>query len=257
MMLLNAIEREDAETRGVVLSNAAVVYAESADAESADAFFKEAVDLAVASDDRVAQATRLGNYGWFLLLVGRPRRAQTTLEQALVLSQELGLKLQTAVQTDNLGLVRDALGEYTAALELHEQAVQLTTDKGWQSLFRANAANSLISLGRYDDALALLDTMLVAARAQPHDDALVAGLIAQARARLAVGLHSIEPVIDEAIAVARKLDHRRLLAEALAERSRWQARQGQSDGALASWDEAQKLYLLLHMPQGKLSPDWL
>ncbi|MCK6576564.1 MAG: hypothetical protein L6Q98_00520 [Anaerolineae bacterium] len=255
LMQLNAVEREDVETRGVVLANAAMIYAEGADAESADSFFKEAIELAASAGDRAAQATRLGNYGWFLLLVGRPRRAQTTLEQALAISQELGLKLQEAVETDNLGLVHDALGEYPRALDLHQRAETLASEPEWTAVFRVNAANTLTALGRADEALSLVDQALAAGGS---DETRIAALIAQARARLAAGsLEGVDSTLDDAVAHARRLDHRRLLAEALAERSRLQSRQGDHEAAGASWSEAQKLYLLLHMPQGKLSPDWL
>ncbi|MFN8448689.1 MAG: hypothetical protein U0521_08900 [Anaerolineae bacterium] len=86
LMVLNSLDGADQETRGLVLSNAANAYAEQGDVESADAFFTEAITIAEHLGDPVAESTRNGNYGWFLLLVGRPRRAMTTLERALSIS---------------------------------------------------------------------------------------------------------------------------------------------------------------------------
>ena len=114
LMILNTLDSADQETRGLVLSNAANAYAEQGDAESADAFFTEAISISEQLGDATAETTRCGNYGWFLLLVGRPRRAITTLERALIISQRLNMPLQSAVQLDNLGLVYDSLGDYPA-----------------------------------------------------------------------------------------------------------------------------------------------
>ncbi len=134
-----------------MLSNAANAYAEQGDAESADAFFTESIAIAERLGDRAAEATRCGNYGWFLLLVGRPRRAMATLERALVISESLNLALPTAVQYDNLGLVYDSLGDTAMALERHRKALALVSAQGdplWAAQIKVNLANTLIALGR-------------------------------------------------------------------------------------------------------------
>ncbi len=63
--------------------------------------------------------------------------------------------------------------------------------------------------------------------------------------------------INEATLLARKIENRRLLAEALSLQSQQQAALDQQTAALAAWDEAQRLYKMLHMPQGKTQPAWL
>src|SRR5690606_12888831 len=105
LMMLSSVD--DWATRGVVISNAAIAYADLGDTESAEAFFDEAIEIANRLEDHAAEATRRGNYGWFLLSTGRPQRAIVTLEQALRLSEQEGLQLQIAIQTDNLGLAYD------------------------------------------------------------------------------------------------------------------------------------------------------
>lgn len=258
LMLLNALDRQDAETRGLVLANAAMIYAEGADAESADSFFKESIELASSLNDPLAHSTRLGNYGWFLLLIGRPRRAQATLEQALTVSRENHLTLQEAVQIDNLGLVFDNLGEYPRALEMHEQALTLADDAHWLAVIRVNTANTLMALNRYEDAASLVMGALESARGRNDQEALVMALTAQGHYLMSAGqLDGAAGTLEEALAIARKIDQRRLLAEALSQRSRLEARRGMNRIAADTWEEAKKLYLLLHMPQGKLSPDWL
>jgi hypothetical protein len=66
-----------------------------------------------------------------------------------------------------------------------------------------------------------------------------------------------DALLTEAIALARKIENRRLLAEALAMRSQQHAALERPDEATAAWGEAQRLYLMLHMPQGKIQPAWL
>jgi len=262
LMLINSLHRDDYDTRGLVLANAALIYADGADAESADAFFKESIELADSAKDPAAKATRLGNYGWFLLLIGRPRRAQTMLDQAITMSREQGLKLQEAVQIDNLGLVHDGLGEYPRALELHKEASALMNevrDPYWGLTFRVNTANTLTALGRQAEALGMAEGVIQrAAREVKFQDVLCAAQIARARALVMAGdFEAAAAVIEEALVLARKLELRRLVAETLGERSRIAARRGDLALAESAWADAQKQYLILHMPQGKITPEWL
>jgi tetratricopeptide (TPR) repeat protein len=262
LMLLNSLNG-DQETRGLILSNAANAYAEQGDAESADAFFTEAITIAEQLGDQVAETTRNGNYGWFLLLVGRPRRAIATLERALNVSQPLHLTLQSAIQLDNLGLVYDSLGDIPAALERHRQALAQVSGSGdvamaaWAAQFKVNLANTLINARSYDEAQTLLDDAVEQGRTS-GSELLIAALTGQARLWLAREQPAAaEDALSEAILLARKLDNRRLLAEALNVRSQQQAVLAQDSEAAATWEEAQRLYLMLHMPQGKQQPLWL
>lgn len=263
LMLLNSTDANDLETRGLVLSSAANAYAEHGDAESADSFFTEAISLAERTGDRAAETTRCGNYGWFLLLVGRPRRAISMLERALPISQALGLTLQAAVQFDNLGLVYDSLGDYPAAIEKHRKALallhELNADAAlWMGQVSINLANTLLSMSSEDDAAPLIEAAVTQGRESGQNELLIAALTAQARLRLHIGQSAVaDAPLTEAIALARKIENRRLLAEALAMRSQQYAALERADDASAAWSEAQRLYLMLHMPQGKIQPAWL
>ncbi len=258
LMLLNSLSENDQETRGLVLSNAANAYAEQGDAESADAFFTEAISIAEHLGDHVAETTRSGNYGWFLLLVGRPRRAIATLERALTISQQHNLTLQSGIQIDNLGLVHDALAEYPVALEKHRKALESVTDPAWAGQIKVNLANTLISTHELDQAQVLLDDALAQARDAQNGELIIAALVGQARLWVTrEQAASAEDGLSEALTLARKLENRRLLAEALSIRSQQQAALGHADEASAAWEEAQRNYLMLHMPQGKLQPAWL
>ena len=81
---------DDLATRGLVLSNAANAYADQGDTESAAAFFRESIEIAEQVGDEVAQTTRRGNYGWFLLSTGQPRQGMEALEKAVITSERLG-----------------------------------------------------------------------------------------------------------------------------------------------------------------------
>ena len=175
-----------------------------------------------------------------------------------MISQQHDLRLQSAIQLSNLGLVQDSLGETAAALERHRAALVLVDDPAWAAQIRINLSGTLVSTGAFDEAQALLDAALEYARAGQGGDLLIAALNGQARLLLARQQPAAaDDALAEAAALARKLDHRRLLAEALALRSQQQAALGHAAEAAAAWDEAHRLYLMLHMPQGKTQPLWL
>ncbi len=261
LMALNLLDEGDLETRGLVLSNAANAYADQGDVESADAFFNETITIAEKLNDRTGEATRRGNYGWFLITIGRPRRAIATLEQALRSSQALGATLQTAVQSDNLGLAYDSVSDYPIAISYHRQAFDLIRavgDARWTAMIGANLAATLISLGQTTEAQILLDDSVGYGRANNDAEVFTRAAIGLSRLALMRGQPAIvDDLLAEALTMARRSDIRRLVAEVLAMRSEQQAALGQHAQASASWDEALKLFNILRMPQAKQQPAWL
>lgn len=259
LMMLSSVD--DWATRGVVISNAAIAYADLGDTESAEAFFNETIEIANRLEDHAAEATRRGNYGWFLLSTGRPQRAIVTLEQALRLSEQVGLKLQIAIQTDNLGLAYDTLGEYDKAVTFHRSAleqIQGLNSPHWHSSIRINLAGTLFNLGEIEESRPLLRQALIDGREQADVEVIVRALVGQAR----LALHDHQPqeadeMLQEAIQLARRADMRRQLAEALQVQSEQQAALNETARSLTLWDEAQKLFSILQMPQAELEPEWL
>jgi tetratricopeptide (TPR) repeat protein len=259
-MALNML-RNDPDTRGVVLSNAANAYAEQGDIDSADAFFNEAINLAHRTKNTTAETTRRGNYGWFLIATGRPRQAIAALEQALRLSESLELDLQRAVQTDNLGLAYDLMGDFTKALEFHERARALAQPLGnqrWKMIFQVNEANTRLELGQTDAAALLLEEALRQSRADSHIEGIVQALIGTARVYLKRKQpQQAENALSEALALARKADLRRLVAETLSVQSQHQAAVNNPERSLALWEEARKLFGILQNPKANHMPAWL
>ncbi|MBZ0279301.1 MAG: tetratricopeptide repeat protein [Anaerolineae bacterium] len=260
LMLLSSLN-EDWETRGLVLANAATAYVDQGDIDSADSFFNETIAIARRVGDEAAEATRRGNYGWFLLMTGRPQQALSTLEYALRMSENLGLELQAAIQTDNLGLTHDALNAYPRALELHQEAqkrVALLDQPHWESAFRVNEANTQLALGEVDKAIGLYEKVLEQARIDTDAEVIIRALIGRARASIQQGQPTeATPWLNEATMLARKADMRLLLAESLSAASEQQAALQERERAITSWEEARKLFTMLHAPQGKNQPAWL
>ncbi len=260
LMALNML-RNDPDTRGVVLSNAANAYADQGDIESADAFFNEAIVLAQRTKNTTAEATRRGNYGWFLLATGRPRQAIAALEQALRLSESLKLDLQRAIQTDNLGVAYDLMGDFPKALEYHQRArefVQPLRNRQWETSFQVNEANTRLELGQIDAAALLLEEALHQSRADGHIEGIVQALIGTGRVYLKRKQpQQAETALNEALALARSADLRRLVAEALSAHSQQQAAVNNPERSLALWEEARKVFGILQNPKANHLPAWL
>ena len=257
LMLLNTIK--DDETRGIVLSNAATAYVDYGDVETAEAFFVESVQIAQRLQDRQSEATRRGNYGWFLLNTGRAKLAIQTLEYALRQSENLGLKLQAAVQTDNIGSAYDELLDDENALIFHAKAwekIKLMDDPHWKAFISANLAHTLLSQNKLDDAETALQAALKIARENGHPELLIKTLNGLAKLALKRDdLTAVEPMLQEVYEIADRSGARRLLADAKLIHSELAAREGDSEASQAHWQQAADLLKLLMIQLEK--PDWL
>ncbi|MCU0497842.1 MAG: hypothetical protein MUF87_10860 [Anaerolineae bacterium] len=258
LMYLNSV---DLETKGIVLANAATAYVEQGDIETAESFFAESIKIAQKLHDAAAEATRRGNYGWFLMATGRLSRALTTLEYAYKQSEALNLSLAMAVQTDNIGLTHGGLGQDELALQYHRRALTMieTIDQQyWLAIIQCNLAAQGFKIGEIDQAQAgferalgigqSLDNLEITIRAQ-------AGL-----ARLAIARNDLEAAslaTQNAVNMARRTMIRRLIAEALRVQSELYAKQDQLDAARSAWAEVQKIYEALHHPDATVKPVWL
>jgi len=261
MALQTLSSSDDIETRGVVLANTAIAFVDYSDMETVDSFFVESIQIAGQLADRVAESTRRGNYGWFLLVTGKPDRALEMLEYALHLSEQLGLKTQLAVQTDNIGLVYDEIGNYERAVYYHAKAWELLSGSEeihWRGIVSANLGNSLVSLGKDDEAQKLLDVALESGRNQDDNEVIVRALIGLVRLNMKdefVG--HIGKWLDEAQTRAEALHSRRLLGDIYALRSQYEAKIGNLDVSRLAWEKVQKTFKLLGSPLSEAVPQWL
>lgn len=252
---------EDWETRGLVLANVAVAYVDSGDVETAEAFFNESIAISRRLEQPAAEAIRRGNHGFYLVQIGRAQQALPALEAALKMSRQLQLELPTAIQTDNIGLAYDSLARYSEAEREHRSAlaqIEPLNEPHWKSLFQINLAQTLISMGQYDEVTALVEPAVALGRTEDNVEVVVRGLTALARADVLQGNPAAAiPRLEEAIHIARRGDLRRCLADALSVQSMAQAASGDSTAAESTWAEAQKHYRTLHHPLGRGTPAWL
>lgn len=260
LMLLSNL-RDDWETRGLVLANAAIAYADQGDRETADSFFNESIAIARRLNNDYADSTRRGNYGWFLMATGRTEQALSMFEYALRLSKSLNLSLQTAIQTDNMGLTYDQMGSYDKGLDWHNHAlalIQPLNQPHWQGIINCNRAASLLGLNQAEQSQPIFEAALAGGRKINDVELIVRALtgIALANIRLGQAVGS-DALLEEAVTLARKADMRRLHAEALAAYSQQQAALDHAEQAGTLWQDAHKLFTILHAPQANLEPAWL
>ncbi len=258
LMRLSSVE--DPETRGVILSNAATAYADQGDIETAEAFFVDAIKLAQETQDRTAEATRRGNYGWFLLATGRAQRALDVLAYAIRQSENLGLTLQAAVQTDNTGLAHDELGKYTEAERYHRRAIERLGEDipgDWHAVFQANLGHTLISLGQFDEAAAFFSNALTTGEHSANTELIIKALNGQAK--IALNHHQLQAAGEAAQRAVERAENaglRRLLADALVIRSQWHTLNNRPQQADADWNSAVAHYQSLRMTAGTRPPAW-
>lgn len=259
LMALGSVQ--DWETRGIVLANAATAYVDQGDVETAESFFTEAIKIAQKLQDPVAEATRRGNYGWFLLATGRTQRALSALEYAYKQSEALPLLLPMAVQTDNIGLAHSEMGNHEIALTYHQRALEMIGQQEnahWAAIIKSNLAMQLVKMGRVEEAEPLLTEARAIGVKLDHHEINVRALLGQAQvALIRDDLAGAGTLAQEAVLIARRTHTRRLLADALMLLSEQQAKSGQQSAALAAWEEARKLLEVLHHPNAKVTPEWL
>lgn len=255
----------DLETRGVVLSNAAPAYVDKGDLETAESFMAESIQIAQKLHDHAAEATRQGNYGWYLLVTGRIKRAVSALEYALQQSSRLNLSLVVAVQTMNLGQAYAEYGDPPKGESYLRRAVSLAhalNNRHWMAITQATLAAHVLKFGGEagaDEAALLADQAIADADAAASVEARLRARILKVRVLSAQ--RQYDAAIDighETVAEARKSSARRFIGEALAALSQAHALRGERPQAAALWEEAKRTLTPLHHPmtQGR-PPEWL
>lgn len=258
LMALNAVN--DDYTRGLVLSNVANAFVEEGDIETTEGFFAEAIQIAQRLDDKASEAIRRGNYGWYLLVTGRLKRAQASLQHARRLSDKLGLALQSAIQNDNLALLHAAQEEYQEALKLHDISLarmQSLENVEWEHLIKLNKGDTLLAMRRFDEAAPLFTGALDYGRENNLLPIIVQALIGQSRIALQQDdLKSAQQAIEEAETIARNADFRRLLGYALVVRSELEYARQDAEQAETTWQEARDLLKQSHSLDFARHPQW-
>ena len=133
------------------LNNVAGMYQQRAEYARALQYFQQALDLARALDPRAPSGLLLDDLGGLTV--------ETVVEASLV-TQGKAL--------DNMALVYSSLGEYTRALELHQQALAIFRELSWPVellVALTNTGTAYGNVGEHDRALELHQEALAIARA--------------------------------------------------------------------------------------------
>jgi DNA-binding SARP family transcriptional activator len=102
---------------------------------------RRALDVFVAIDHRIGQATALGNLGWTLVLLGDHEAAVTCNRKAVDLHRQTGNRLGESSAWHNLGNAHHHLGRYEDAVACYQRALELRRGAG--DLYEAGALHDL------------------------------------------------------------------------------------------------------------------
>ncbi len=251
LMLLNSVDKE---TRGIVMANVAIAYTDKGDLPTTEAFFTEAIEIANTLENPIAEAMRRNNYAMFLIDIGQAQRAIISIEHAQKLLDDHNTDLQRALFADNLGIAFRSLDKPDKALTQHmlaEKRFKELDAPDWIHLNHLNFVETYLDLDRPEDAeyhLRELHTDTIDIRIQHY--------LTSARYYFYIeDLETAQQQLAQAITQAKSGYRQRLLAKSLVLQSQIQAKLGDKDTAIATWQSAEKLLNLLQMPAS--NPNWL
>ena len=158
-----------------VRNNLCVLLPEIGQVQTAVQHCRSAVELRRAAQDPIRLARALNNLGIALLYSGRSGEAKTGFEQALQLNQQHGQWAASADNLTHLGLVAEAEGRLSDALDFHLRSQALAEshpDQPWSAARRQtaviNRGVTLEKLSQYRPALELYSELLTAADLEPR-----------------------------------------------------------------------------------------
>ncbi len=250
LVLLTNID--DRVTRGLVLSNAAIIYTEMGDIETARSFFEDAIKLARNLGDRYAESVRLGNLGWLYIATGKISMAIETLEKALELSRQQNDPLPVAIQTNNLGWAHHLNGDDETAISLLKQAllhIEKANSVQWRGIVKSNLGAAYLDQGELTEARQLLDEGLADSITMQDQEAMVRTQTRQAALLLTEDkTEEAETLVLEAESSARRMGFRKGQADAAQLLGDIYAGRGNEDKARSYYQEAQRLYQMIQDP---------
>lgn len=250
LMLLSSIE--DRITRGLVLSNAAILYTETGDIDTAQSFYKESIQLAKDLGDKYAESVRTGNFGWLQLSIGRYSNAIETLSTAIDMSRSLEEPLLLGIQMNNLGWAHFLDGKTDDGKRILEQALSHVEGVGsqqWRGVVRSNLGALLLSQDDLAGAAELLQGALADNEASQDDAAIIRTQIRLARLKFAQGQPQEAETEAEALEIqARKNFLRKEHGDALHLLGDINADQRQAERARYFYEQANRVYSMIRDP---------
>ena len=251
LMLLNSV---DIETKGIVMANVAIAYADKGDLPTTESFFSDAIEIAHDLNNPTAEALRRNNYAMFLIDIGQAQRAIISIEHAQKLLENNENDLYRAIFADNLGVAFRALEKPDKALPQHllaEKRFKDLDEPDWMHLNHLNFVETYLDLDRPDDAEYYLRDLTI-----DSIDIQIQHHLAGARYYLYIEkFETASDHIHQAITQAQSGYRQRLLAKSLVLQSQIQSVMDDKETAVDTWQSAEKLLNLLQMPVP--NPNWL
>ncbi len=257
-----ALERltyiNDPKIRGEVLLAVALAYADYGEIDSAEGFFKQALEVAQQANDKTAEVLCHTHYGRFLVLVNDVKPAITSLMESSVGSRTVNMPLVKALLADGLAQAFTQIEDTPRALAYHDDALSAINPADepiWAAMFSLNRAHTLRQDGKTDEAAALFATLLSDGRRLNHPHIIIRALVGLAQLDIQQQrIADASSKISEAFKLADSSYSRRLMAEVKLVLCQQQAAAGDLQAANATWQETEKLLKILHLPVQ--SPEW-
>ncbi|MEO8063425.1 MAG: CHAT domain-containing protein [Pseudomonadota bacterium] len=162
------------------------------DYDSADHFFAQAVDLAVANKDTSEQAKSLGNLAWVRYRRGFVAESALEYEKLLPVMDKALQPYAYAVLLANYGFALNSLGDFDRALEVHTEALELFTkvdDHDERATELAALGSLYFQMGDAERALETLRAAIVAQEQAADTRGLAGTLRVAGNASAVLGLH--------------------------------------------------------------------
>lgn len=121
-------EVSDERTKGFTLINLGSLYLDMGEPSNAIPYFREALEVAVARNDRLSEAVATLNIGTALQEAGDDATAEQTFREALSLSRGTGYRQGEVSALDSLGVILARRGEWQSAVAAHEEALGIARD---------------------------------------------------------------------------------------------------------------------------------
>ncbi len=242
-----SLQREIGDRRGAGTTslNLGSFLMDRGDYEPALALFRDALQVNRDTGDEGGQAQSLNNIGAVYFSMGRYGDALTYFQQALQLRERLKVPSDIAETTHNLGEASARTGEFDEALTRYLRALELYRGAGdrLNAGIESDAMGTVFqALGRYGASLNVKAEALKQVRESGENGywlATVLGGYGQALTLAGRAAEADQP-LSEALAIARRLGNRALLAQTHVYRGDRLFYSGDARGAAALYREAAK-----------------
>jgi class 3 adenylate cyclase/tetratricopeptide (TPR) repeat protein len=205
------------------LTAKSVALQERGQLEQAERLLDEALREAGERGDPEAESWSLGTKSSNLADRGEIEAALALARRNCELTERLGDVFSRSMALSSLSFVHLEAGEHAAALEAIDHSDSIYREgmdsggesEGWRATLRARA---LVGLGRGEEGLAEAEWAVERARQRGMNWQLPPALLALAQARAATGGAGVLEVLEEAMAVAARHDHRLAMTRIEAQR---------------------------------------